>query len=57
MPPQADANAVAAPISKRRSIAIIALTQVGAMALWFSASAVVPSLVAEYAPTAGFQLW
>jgi MFS family permease len=48
MPPQADANAIAAPTSKRRSIAIIALTQVGAMALWFSASAVVPSLVAEY---------
>jgi MFS family permease len=34
--------------SKRRSIAIIALCQVGAMALWFSASAVVPSLVARY---------
>jgi MFS family permease len=34
--------------SKRRSIAIIALTQIGAMALWFSASAVVPSLVAQY---------
>ena len=34
--------------SKRRSIAIIALCQVGAMALWFSASAVVPSLVAQY---------
>ena len=48
MTPQADANAVAAPSSKRRSIAIIALAQVGAMALWFSASAVVPSLVAEY---------
>jgi MFS family permease len=35
--------------SKQRSIAIIALTQVGAMALWFSASAVVPSLIAQYA--------
>ena len=34
--------------SKRASIAIIALCQVGAMALWFSASAVVPALVAEY---------
>ena len=34
--------------SKRRSIAIIALCQVGAMALWFSATAVVPSLVAQY---------
>lgn len=34
--------------SKPLSIAIIALAQVGAMALWFSASAVVPSLVAEY---------
>jgi MFS family permease len=35
--------------SKTSSIAIIALTQVGAMALWFSASAVVPSLVVQYA--------
>jgi MFS family permease len=34
--------------SKRASIALIALCQVFAMALWFSASAVVPSLVAEY---------
>jgi MFS family permease len=34
--------------SKRASIAIIALCQVGAMALWFSASAVVPSLLAEF---------
>ena len=34
--------------SKPLSIAIIALAQVGAMGLWFSASAVVPSLVAEY---------
>jgi MFS family permease len=34
--------------SKRASIAIIAVCQVGAMALWFSASAVVPSLVAEF---------
>ena len=49
MTPHANANAIAASTSKRRSIAIIALAQVGAMALWFSASAVVPSLVAEYA--------
>jgi MFS family permease len=34
--------------SKRASIAIIAACQVGAMALWFSASAVVPSLEAQY---------
>jgi MFS family permease len=34
--------------SKRASIAIIALCQVMAMALWFSASSVVPSLAAEY---------
>ena len=34
--------------SKRASIALIALCQVAAMALWFSASAVVPALVAEY---------
>ena len=34
--------------SKRASIAIIAICQVFAMALWFSASAVVPLLVAEY---------
>jgi MFS family permease len=34
--------------SKRASIAIIAICQVGAMALWFSASAVIPSLVAEF---------
>jgi MFS family permease len=34
--------------SKRASVTLIALCQVFAMALWFSASAVVPSLVAEY---------
>jgi MFS family permease len=34
--------------AKRASIAILAVVQVGAMALWFSASAVVPSLVAEF---------
>jgi MFS family permease len=34
--------------TKRRSIAIIAACQVGAMALWFSASAVVPALVEQY---------
>jgi MFS family permease len=34
--------------SKRASIAIIAIAQVGAMALWFSASAVIPSLLAEF---------
>jgi MFS family permease len=34
--------------SKRASIAIIAICQVGAMALWFSASAALPSLVAEF---------
>jgi MFS family permease len=34
--------------AKARSIAIIASCQVAAMALWFSASAVVPALVAEY---------
>ena len=34
--------------SKSASIAIIAICQVGAMALWFSASAAVPALVAEF---------
>jgi len=34
--------------SKPASVAIIAVSQVAAMALWFSASAVVPSLVAEF---------
>ena len=34
--------------SKRASVAIIALCQVAAMALWFSASAVTPALVAEF---------
>ena len=34
--------------SKRASIVIIALCQVAAMALWFSASAVIPALVAQY---------
>jgi MFS family permease len=34
--------------SKVASVAIIAVCQVAAMALWFSASAVVPALVAEY---------
>ncbi|HTN48349.1 MAG TPA: MFS transporter [Burkholderiaceae bacterium] len=40
---------------KTRSIVIIALTQVGAMALWFSASAVVPSLIAQYALSKNMQ--
>jgi MFS family permease len=35
-------------VAKRPSIAILALCQVMAMALWFSASTVVPQLVAEY---------
>lgn len=35
-------------MSKRASIAILAACQVMAMALWFSASAVVPQLVAEF---------
>ena len=35
-------------MTKRPSIAILALCQLLAMALWFSASAVVPQLVAEY---------
>jgi len=34
--------------SKVASVAIIAVCQVAAMALWFSASAVIPALVAEY---------
>jgi MFS family permease len=37
--------------SKRTSIAIIAVSQVAAMSLWFSASAVVPALSAEFALT------
>ena len=34
--------------SKRVSVAIIAICQVAAMALWFSASAVTPALAAEF---------
>ena len=34
--------------SKVASIALIALCQLAAMALWFSASAVIPALVAEF---------
>jgi MFS family permease len=34
--------------SKPASVAIIAVCQVAAMALWFSASAVIPALVAQY---------
>jgi MFS family permease len=34
--------------SKRASITIIAVCQVAAMSLWFSASAVIPALVAEF---------
>ncbi len=37
--------------TKLASVAIIALCQVTAMALWFSASAVIPALVAEYGLT------
>ena len=40
--------------SKLASVAIIATCQVAAMALWFSASAVIPALVAEYG-LSGFQ--
>src|SRR5207302_10123861 len=36
------------PMTKRASMTIIALCQVAAMALWFSASAVVPALAAEF---------
>jgi MFS family permease len=39
---------MAAATSKLSSIAIIALCQVAALALWFSASAVIPALVEEY---------
>ena len=38
----------AEPRSKVTSVAIIAVAQVAAMALWFSASAVIPALVAEF---------
>ena len=34
--------------SKRASIAIIAVCQVAAMAVWFSASAVAPALAVEF---------
>ena len=34
--------------SKATAVAIIAVCQVAAMALWFSASAVIPALVAEF---------
>src|SRR5215467_15041134 len=34
--------------AKPASVAIIAVSQVAAMALWFSASAVVPALAAEF---------
>src|SRR6266436_9782020 len=34
--------------SKRASVAVIAICQVAAMALWFSASAVTPALAAEF---------
>jgi MFS family permease len=34
--------------SKRAAVALIALCQVAAMALWFSASAVIPALAAEF---------
>ena len=37
---------------KAQSLAVLAMCQVAAMALWFSASAVLPSLQAEYALTA-----
>ena len=40
--------------SKRASIGVIAICQVAAMALWFSASAVIPALVAQYG-ISGFQ--
>jgi MFS family permease len=53
MPKTREAQALATPGgglqgSKPGSVAVIALCQVAAMALWFSASAVTPALVAEY---------
>ena len=42
-------------MAKRGSIAVLALCQVLAMALWFSASAVVPQLTAEYRLTGFMQ--
>ena len=39
---------MAVATSKSASVTLIALCQVAALALWFSASAVVPALVAEY---------
>ena len=42
-------------MAKRASIAVLALCQVLAMALWFSASAVVPQLVADYRLTGFMQ--
>ena len=44
-----------AATSKAASVAIVAVVQVGAMALWFSATAVVPSLVAEFGLTGFMQ--
>ena len=41
--------------SKRASIAVIAIAQLMAMALWFSASAVVPQLVAQFRLTGFMQ--
>src|SRR5438876_126156 len=43
-----DAAMSSVATSKGASVAIIAVCQVAAMALWFSASAVVPALVAEF---------
>jgi MFS family permease len=43
------------PAGKRVAVALIAIAQLAAMALWFSASAVVPSLVAEFGLTRAAQ--
>lgn len=51
------ASAVTAPRDKTRNLALIAIAELLAMTLWFSASAVVPQLTAEWGLSPGQQSW
>ncbi len=51
------AKEVDAPTSKPRTLGLLALATLLAMALWFSGSAVVPQLTAEWGLSGGAQSW
>lgn len=44
-------------MNKRQALALLALTELAAMSVWFSASAVVPALAGEWALSGSAQAW